>query len=67
MKMRVVHTLKTFWNKMHTNKSFSIANLCKDKKNLFWNLEKILKKQVDVLSSIDFNKEHMTNKIYPKN
>ena len=41
---------------MHINKSFSIANLCKDKKKLFRNLEKIPKMQVNVLSSIAFNK-----------
>ena len=51
---------------MHINKSFSIANLCKDKKKIFRNLEKIQKTQVNVLSSISFNKALLTYKIYTK-
>ena len=51
---------------MNTNNSFSIANLSKEKKKVFRNIEKIQKKQVNILSSIAFNKALLINKIYPK-
>ena len=41
---------------MNTNNSFSIANLSKEKKKVFRNIEKIQKKQVNILSSKAFNK-----------
>ena len=51
---------------MNINNSFSIANLSKEKKKVFRNIEKIQKKQVNILSSIAFNKSLLINKIYPK-
>ena len=51
---------------MNNNNSFSIANLSKEKKKVFRNIEKIKKKQVNILSSIAFNKALLINKIYPK-
>ena len=52
---------------MNTNNSFSIANLSKEKKKVFRNIKKIQKKQVNVLSSIAFNKALLIKMIYVKN
>ena len=41
---------------MNLNKSFSIDNLSKYKKKIFKTLKKIQKQEVNVLSSIAFNK-----------
>ena len=46
---------------MNNNKSFSIANLSKDKKKLFRNLVKNKKKEVNVMASIAFNKALLNN------
>ena len=46
---------------MNTNNSFSIANLSKEKKKVIRNIEKIQKKQVNILSSIAFNKALLIN------
>ena len=56
---------KTVSNKNEYKNSFSIANLIKERKKLFRNIEKI-KKSKYVLSSIAFNKALLINKIYPK-
>ena len=52
---------------MNTNNSFSIANLSKEKKKkVFRNIEKIQKKQVNILSSIAFNKVLLIKRIIIK-
>ena len=51
---------------MNTNNSFSIANLSKEKKKVFRYIEKIQKKQVNILSSIAFNKVLLIKRIIIK-
>ena len=51
---------------MNTKNSFNIVNISKEKKKVFRNIEKIQIKQVNILSSIAFNKALLINKIYPK-